>query len=102
MLTGRVLQRAHTNHCCCGWKACTGTCSASGGACSNGLSPKFTRYRPNPDNAGDKKMAAMLLNAAPLGAAKLPLTAAPLNMPPRAVPHVDAKPMTSPTAHALP
>lgn len=66
-------------------------CSASGGACSNGLSPKFTRYRRKPDNAGDKKGAAMLLNAAPLGAAKLQLTAAPLNMPQRAVPHVDRK-----------
>jgi hypothetical protein len=76
--------RSHKSlHCCCVWKACTDTCSASGGACSNGLSPMFTRYRPKPDNSGDKKGAVVLLNAAPLGAAKLPLTAAPLNMPQR-------------------
>jgi hypothetical protein len=48
---------------------------ASGGEYLKGVSPKLIRNSPeDPVKAGDSHAAAMLSNATPLGAEKLPLT----------------------------
>jgi hypothetical protein len=69
------------------------TCSQSQ---ANGRSPKFTRYRTSPENAGERCTACMSVNAGPLGAAKLPLTDTLMEAAPAAR-MSSARPITSPS-----